>query len=85
MRQKYSKYAHSLTKSDPKKINFGSASVKRRPISLAKVKLKEYDDLVIRCIEPTEGPKEDEMYSWGLIRFSNMTRKEIEDKFGIIN
>lgn len=41
--QKRSKYTNlPYVRSDTKKLNFGSNSLQRKPISLAKVNLKEY-------------------------------------------
>ena len=44
-RPKYSKYSNQpFRKSEGKKVNLGSSTLKRRPITLAKVNLKEYKD-----------------------------------------
>ncbi len=83
MRQKHSKYGHRITKSESRKVNFGSASVKRREVGMPKFNLPDYnDEVVIERIKPVEGPKEDEIHSWGLIRFEDMTREECEKKYG---
>lgn len=83
--QKRSKYTNlPYVRSEQRKLNFGSNSLQRKPITLAKVNLKEYDDeLIVRYIEPTESLKEDEIHSWGLIRFRDMTKEEFEKEFGI--
>lgn len=43
--QKRSKYTNlPYVRSDTKKLNFGSGNNKKKPISLHKVELKEYDN-----------------------------------------
>ena len=39
------------------------------------------EDIHIELIPPIEGPKEDEIHTWGLIRQRWMTREELEDQF----
>lgn len=43
--------------------------------------MNDEDDHIIRCILPEPALPPDEVHSWGLILWRNMTREEFEAKY----